>query len=80
MGSGFKTGTSKIDSSGHAQPDPQAYDQTRTEWLQQRGLRVMRFTNVEVDTNLTGVLAAIAEACERFTETKTDQDHHEVSE
>lgn len=62
----------EIDGSGHAQPDQHAYDQARTEWLQQRGLRVIRFTNVEVDTNLTEVLEAIAEACGCCRETETD--------
>lgn len=70
----------EIDGFGHGQPDQHAYDQARTEWLEQRGLRVMRFTNIEVDPNLTGVLAAIAEACRCFKEVEADQNHREVSE
>jgi very-short-patch-repair endonuclease len=37
-------------------------DQLRTEFLEDRGYRVLRFTNSEVMTNLEGVLFAIAEA------------------
>jgi very-short-patch-repair endonuclease len=70
----------EIDGSGHANPDQQAYDQARTEWLEQRGLRVIRFTNLEVDTTLTGVLAAIAEACGCFKEMEIEQGYHEVSD
>ena len=70
----------EIDGSGHAHPDQHAYDQARTEWLEQRGLRVIRFSNTEVDMNLIGVLGAITEACGCFTETKTDQDYYRVSE
>lgn len=44
----------------------------RTEWLEQRGLRVIRFTNIEVDTNLAGVLEAVAEACGCCKETEAD--------
>ena len=38
------------------------YDANRTAFLQNRGYRVMRFTNRDVGTNLEGVLTMIAEA------------------
>jgi very-short-patch-repair endonuclease len=53
----------EIDGDSHSQPDQVLYDQARTEWLQQRGLRVIRFTNREVGTNLDGVLTEIARQC-----------------
>jgi very-short-patch-repair endonuclease len=56
----------EIDGDSHSQPDQILYDQARTEWLQQRGLRVIRFTNREVFTNLEGVLTKIARQCGKY--------------
>ena len=53
----------EIDGDSHFEPDQQAYDQARTEWLEHRGLRVIRFTNRDVDTNIDGVLRKIARQC-----------------
>ncbi|MFN8460059.1 MAG: endonuclease domain-containing protein [Anaerolineae bacterium] len=53
----------EIDGDSHSQPDQILYDQARTEWLQQRGLRVIRFTNREVETNLEEVLTEIVRQC-----------------
>jgi very-short-patch-repair endonuclease len=53
----------KIDGDSHTEPDQQLYNQARTEWLEQRGLRVIRFTNHQIDTNLDGVLSEIAQCC-----------------
>jgi very-short-patch-repair endonuclease len=53
----------EIDGHHHAEPAQQRYDQARTEWLEQRGMRVIRFTNRDVDTNIEGVLAEIARQC-----------------
>jgi very-short-patch-repair endonuclease len=38
------------------------YDENRTAFLEAHGLRVLRFTNVEVLTNPAGVLEVIWEA------------------
>jgi very-short-patch-repair endonuclease len=54
----------ELDGHHHAELGQQRYDQVRTEWLQQQGVRVIRFTNREVDTNLEGVLQEIARQCE----------------
>ena len=35
----------------------------RTAWLEQQGLRVIRFSNREIDTNIDGVLEEIAAQC-----------------
>ncbi len=53
----------ELDGGQHSEPANAAYDQRRTAWLEAQGLRVLRFWNYEVDTNLEGVLATIAGAC-----------------
>jgi very-short-patch-repair endonuclease len=53
----------EIDGQGHAEPDQRAYDQARTRWLNDHGVRVIRFTNREVETNIEGVLDEIARVC-----------------
>ena len=53
----------EIDGPTHADPKQIAYDEARTAWLEQRGLRVIRFTNRDVDANLEAVLEEIARAC-----------------
>ena len=54
----------EIDGHSHFEPAQQEYDQARTEWLTHYGLRVIRFTNRDVDTNIEGVLDEIARACD----------------
>ena len=53
----------EIDGHSHYEPDQEEYDQVRTEWLARYGIRVIRFTNRDVDTNIEGVLDGIARAC-----------------
>lgn len=53
----------EIDGGHHAQPDQQAYDRARTEWLASHGLQVIRFTNRDIDTDIEGVLGEIARQC-----------------
>ncbi|MEJ5308611.1 MAG: endonuclease domain-containing protein [Anaerolineae bacterium] len=53
----------ELDGGQHNEVARTAYDLERTAWLQAQGLRVIRFWNHEVETNLTGVLDAIARAC-----------------
>lgn len=53
----------EIDGHSHANPEQQRYDAARTEWLEQQGLRVIRFSNRQVDTNIEGVLEEIAAQC-----------------
>jgi len=50
----------EVDGETHA--ERAAYDATRTEHLEGRGYRVLRFTNAEVMSNIDGVLFAIAGA------------------
>ena len=53
----------ELDGGQHNEVARTAYDLERTAWLQGKGLRVIRFWNYEVETNLVGVLEAIARAC-----------------
>ncbi len=53
----------EIDGHSHYQPEQQEHDQMRTEWLARYGIRVIRFTNRDVDTNLEGVLDEIGRVC-----------------
>ena len=45
----------EIDGSQHYTPDGKQYDKFRSEILSQRGLMVIRFTNMDVDKNFDGV-------------------------
>ena len=51
----------EIDGSQHFEPDGLAADQLRTSWLQAHSIRILRFDNHEVLTNLEGVCARILE-------------------
>ena len=53
----------EIDGPSHAEPDQQAYDQARTDWLAERGIHVIRFTNRDVEANIEAVLTQIARHC-----------------
>lgn len=49
----------EIDGSQHFEIRAEKYDAKRTEVLRHLGIRVMRFTNVEMDRNFQGVCTAI---------------------
>jgi very-short-patch-repair endonuclease len=53
----------EIDGDSHAQPDQAEYDAARTEWLEARGFRVIRFQNDDVHGNLGSVLEQLRQAC-----------------
>ena len=52
----------ELDGSVHNQPDQKEYDQQRTAYLEQHGLRVLRFRNEKIGGNLEAVLDEIVEA------------------
>jgi very-short-patch-repair endonuclease len=52
----------EIDGGQHADLQAQDYDQQRTVWLQQQGLRVLRFWNHEVVQQTNEVLARVLQA------------------
>lgn len=56
----------ELDGSQHYEDEGIDYDNKRTETLQQFGISVLRFSNVDVDNNLFGVVAEI----ERMIEEK----------
>ena len=53
----------EIDGHSHYQPDQETHDQARTTWLAKQGIRMLRFTNRDVDGNIEGVLEEIARQC-----------------
>jgi very-short-patch-repair endonuclease len=53
------------DGSQHFTDEGRAHDESRTEYLATRGVRVLRFTNRELFEEREGVLEAIRRACER---------------
>jgi very-short-patch-repair endonuclease len=53
----------EIDGHSHYEPRQRVHDQARTEWLAEHGIRVVRFTNQDVDTNIESVLEEIARQC-----------------
>lgn len=52
----------EIDGDSHA--DQANYDENRTAWLEEQGLRVIRFTNDDVMKNLDEVFKEITRVCE----------------
>jgi very-short-patch-repair endonuclease len=54
-----------IEVDGGLHVDTQAYDETRTAWLESEGFRVLRFWNNDVLGNQEGVLERILEALKR---------------
>ncbi|MEP7359768.1 MAG: endonuclease domain-containing protein [Anaerolineales bacterium] len=55
----------EVDGDTHAEPDQAAYDAARTDWLELRGFRVIRFTNAQVSRQLGAVVEAIAASVRR---------------
>ena len=54
----------ELDGDTHANPEQVQYDNARTAWLEASGLRVIRFTNLDVHQHLDAVLAAIYATCQ----------------
>jgi very-short-patch-repair endonuclease len=52
-----------VELDGRSHEGRQAYDAERQQYLERQGLKVIRFTNDAVLTNLSGVVEAIAAAC-----------------
>ena len=49
----------ELDGSQHYDPEGAAYDRKRTAYLNSLGYRVLRFTNTDIKTNLSGVCRVI---------------------
>jgi very-short-patch-repair endonuclease len=52
----------EIDGDSHYKPGAEERDKKRQNWIEQYGIRFLRFTNDDVRKNLYGVLEAIEEA------------------
>ena len=58
----------EIDGSSHLEKEQQEYDQARTEYLEARGYKVIRFTNDDVRYNIHSVVTEIMEEVEKRVE------------
>lgn len=58
----------EVDGDSHA--TQAEYDQARTEWLNDRGYTVIRFTNQDIYKRFPAVLEAILEQCQRRSDTE----------
>src|SRR5215207_1882361 len=53
----------EIDGDSHMEPNQEEYDKARTEWLQERGYKVIRIRNEDVHSHLEDALAEIFLTC-----------------
>jgi len=53
----------EIDGDSHAEPDQEEYDNARTAWLEDRGYKVIRFTNHDAHKNLNNLLNELFLTC-----------------
>lgn len=49
----------EIDGSQHYKEEDQEYDIVRTQYFNSLGIKVLRFTNTEINTNMNGVISKI---------------------
>ena len=54
----------EVDGASHLEPDQQEYDKLRSEYLEELGYKVIRFTNEEVKFNIEGVISEILKTVE----------------
>ena len=57
----------EVDGDSHAEPDQKEYDEARTEWLNDHGYTVIRFSNREVLGQFGAVLDAILRECQKLS-------------
>ncbi|OUD12310.1 endonuclease domain-containing protein [Thioflexithrix psekupsensis] len=53
----------EIDGSHHFEMEQQNYDFARTQWLKERNIKLLRFTNIEINKHIDDVLRKIASEC-----------------
>ena len=61
----------ELDGSQHYAPETIQYDAARTAYFHSLGLRVLRISNLDVDTNFQGVCQAILQAMKQCGVTGT---------
>ena len=54
----------EIDGDTHAEPDQEEYDEARTAWLEERGYKVIRFTNQDANRRLDNLLTELYLECQ----------------
>ena len=59
----------ELDGSQHYDPQKMEYDRKRTEYLEAQGLKVLRFTNTDIQQRFRGVCEAIDIAVKERTDT-----------
>lgn len=59
----------ELDGSQHYDPQKMEYDRKRTEYLESQGLKVLRFTNTDIQQRFRGVCEAIDIAVKERTDT-----------
>jgi len=57
----------EIDGASHNEPDQAEYDKARTEWLEDRGYKVIRITNEDAHRHLEDALKEIYLTCQERT-------------
>ena len=62
----------ELDGSQHYTPEGMTYDALRTDAMQRYGVKVLRFSNVDIDRNLTGVCECINAVLAGEIEENTD--------
>lgn len=69
----------EIDGDSHAAPEQEDYDRARTEWLEERGYKVIRITNEDVHKRLENALNEIYLNCEeRVIELKSEGERNSL--
>ena len=56
----------ELDGSGHYEPEQIQKDQFRTKYINQQGISVLRFTNIDVQHNFYSVCTCIDEAVQKY--------------
>ena len=55
----------ELDGSGHYEPEQKTYDKIRTDYINQQGISVLRFTNTDIQQNFYAVCSCIDEAAKK---------------
>ncbi len=61
-----------IELDGSSHDNKFEYDEKRTEYLREQGIRILRFSNEQVFTSIQGVLAEIVRAADEVTDPTPD--------
>jgi very-short-patch-repair endonuclease len=58
----------EIDGGQHFEEENKKYDLLRTEYFDKLGMKVKRYTNIDIKNNLSGVMGDLLEFCNRLAE------------